>query len=266
VRPAPARKPGPRIDPVQLIAAVVGVLAGLYAILAGLTAWIAGALFGCGAPQVRLLEIGPVLVRLPQHLGDPRLAWRASDSRLLPGPVGYYAALVLAACLLALLAAPLVWGALLASGMLEPGPTDGPHDRRTLSADATEPTGRRMHSRPARTSPTCSSTPPSPAASSSATPMASSSRARSSTPSWSSAPPGPAKPAASPSPRSTTGPDPRSSCPRRRTCCTPPSSSAAGSVPSGSSTPPVFPVSRRRPGPRSGRPRPGEGRFASPTR
>ena len=129
MRPAPARKPGPRIDPVQLTAAVVGVLAGLYALLAGLTAWIAGTLFGRGAPHVRLLEIGPVLVRLPQHLGDPRVAWAAADSRLLPGPVGYYAALLLAVLLLEVLAAPLVWGALLASGLLEPGPTDGPDDR-----------------------------------------------------------------------------------------------------------------------------------------
>lgn len=129
MRPAPAHKTGPRIDPVQLTAAVVGVFAALYALLAGLTAWIAGTLFGEGAPHVRLLEIGPVLVRLPQHLDDPRVAWAAADSRLLPGPVGYYSALMLAVLLLAVLAAPLVWGSLLASGLLEPGPTDGPDDR-----------------------------------------------------------------------------------------------------------------------------------------
>ncbi len=130
MRPAPVRKPGPRIDPVQLAVALVGICCALVPLLGGLTAWIAGALFGRGAPTVRLVELGPVLSRLPQHLDDPRLAWPASSARLLPGPVGYYAALVLAAGVLLLLAAPLAWGALLASGLLEPGPTDGPDERR----------------------------------------------------------------------------------------------------------------------------------------
>ncbi len=54
----------------------------------------AGALFGAGAPPVNTAELAHVLATLPHHLADPRLAWPASTRASLPGPFGFYAALV----------------------------------------------------------------------------------------------------------------------------------------------------------------------------
>ncbi len=55
---------------------------------------IAGLLFGSGWPGVGIGQLPGVLTRLPAHLGDPASAWPALDRTRLPGPVGFYAALL----------------------------------------------------------------------------------------------------------------------------------------------------------------------------
>jgi type IV secretion system protein VirD4 len=55
---------------------------------------IAGLLFGSGWPGVGIGQLPGVLTRLPAHLGDPASAWPALDRARLPGPIGFYAALL----------------------------------------------------------------------------------------------------------------------------------------------------------------------------
>jgi type IV secretion system protein VirD4 len=75
---------------------VIGLLAAL---LAAVWLWgaTAGVLFGAGAPRVAPGQLLGVLVHLPGHLGDPGLAWPATDRVRLPGAAGFYAALALVA-------------------------------------------------------------------------------------------------------------------------------------------------------------------------
>ena len=72
----------------------------LGAVLAvGLFVWlwgtVAGALFGFGSPSVNEVQLAQVLVSLPRHLADPRLAWPADARWSLPGTFGFYASLVI---------------------------------------------------------------------------------------------------------------------------------------------------------------------------
>ena len=76
------------------LAAGLGVLVGVAALVC-LWGTTAGALFGGGAPPVKPAELARVLVTLPDHLANPRLAWPASTRASLPGPFGFYASLVL---------------------------------------------------------------------------------------------------------------------------------------------------------------------------
>ncbi len=77
-------------------AALVAIATAL-AIAALLWAWggVAGSLFGRGWPRVGAGQLADVLVRLPDHLGDPARAWPAAVRSQLPGPSGFYAALLL---------------------------------------------------------------------------------------------------------------------------------------------------------------------------
>jgi type IV secretion system protein VirD4 len=67
----------------------------LLAVLVWLWGGLAGTAFGSGWPQVRGGELAGILVRLPARLGDPAQAWPPGVRSLLPGPVGFYAALAL---------------------------------------------------------------------------------------------------------------------------------------------------------------------------
>jgi type IV secretion system protein VirD4 len=77
---------------------VVGlvVAAGLTVLVA--LVWITGAVAGlivAGAPATTpAADALEVALRLPAHLGDPRLAWPPAARRGLPGPVGMYLVLV----------------------------------------------------------------------------------------------------------------------------------------------------------------------------
>jgi type IV secretion system protein VirD4 len=72
-----------------LIGCVVAAGAGLW-----LWAGLAGALFGRGWPPGGLGELLGVASRLPARLSDPAAAWPAGARSRLPGPVGFYAALI----------------------------------------------------------------------------------------------------------------------------------------------------------------------------
>jgi type IV secretion system protein VirD4 len=74
------------------------LVAGVGAALVGLV-WVTGALAGLifsGSPVATPAGAAiEVALRLPTHLGDPRLAWRPAARHGLPGPVGVYLVLVL---------------------------------------------------------------------------------------------------------------------------------------------------------------------------
>jgi type IV secretion system protein VirD4 len=74
---------------VAAIACVVGVGALLW-----LWGGLAGALFGHGWPPVTGGQLPSVLVRLPARLSDPATAWPAPVQPRLPGPLGFYTALL----------------------------------------------------------------------------------------------------------------------------------------------------------------------------
>jgi type IV secretion system protein VirD4 len=73
---------------------VVGALAAIGA-LVWLWGDLAGVLFGAGWPHVAIARLPGVIVRLPARLGDPAAAWPAAARAQLPGPEGFYAALLL---------------------------------------------------------------------------------------------------------------------------------------------------------------------------
>jgi type IV secretion system protein VirD4 len=95
----------------------LALLAGLGSLAgASLVVWetgrIAGRLFGGDKPSVGLAGAGKILARLPGHLGDPRFAWPTPDQRQLPGPLGWYAALVLVLGFAALVIGGTTWAVL----------------------------------------------------------------------------------------------------------------------------------------------------------
>jgi type IV secretion system protein VirD4 len=82
---------------------VLVVLGGALTATALVWVWggIAGALFGGGWPRVPADALLGVLTRLPGRLSDPASAWPRSVRAGLPGPTGFYAALVLVGLLAA---------------------------------------------------------------------------------------------------------------------------------------------------------------------
>ena len=77
-----------------ILLAVIGVLVTLTA-LVWLWGAAAGALFGTGDPQLGVAQLLDVLAHLPGHLDDPARAWPAFARPRLPGPTGFYGALVI---------------------------------------------------------------------------------------------------------------------------------------------------------------------------
>jgi type IV secretion system protein VirD4 len=73
-------------------------VAGVTILIGALTwAWVGltGGLFGGGWPKLTASQLQHAILRLPGHLSDPRLAFDAALRSRLPGPVGFYATLVL---------------------------------------------------------------------------------------------------------------------------------------------------------------------------
>ncbi|HEV8625250.1 MAG TPA: type IV secretory system conjugative DNA transfer family protein, partial [Acidimicrobiia bacterium] len=93
----PGTSPAAPVDPLgeQLFIAVVLLVAGVAAVVwcgAALASWLAGH----GGISTGLGSALEAAVRLPQHLGDPRVAWAPPARGKLPGPVLYWASTVLA--------------------------------------------------------------------------------------------------------------------------------------------------------------------------
>lgn len=81
----------------------LAALAAFLLALVWLTGALSAALFGEGWTTVKSSELVATALRLPSHLGEPRLAWPAHAREALPGAVGFYA--VLGALLAALVGA-----------------------------------------------------------------------------------------------------------------------------------------------------------------
>jgi type IV secretion system protein VirD4 len=94
-----------------VLLSVIGAVIALAA-LAWLWGGLAGLIFGAGWPRVTASQILEVLIRLPRSLPRPALAWPAAVRSRLPGPAGFYAALVLvaAACAALVTAAARAFG------------------------------------------------------------------------------------------------------------------------------------------------------------
>ncbi|HEX9053639.1 MAG TPA: hypothetical protein VF830_01940, partial [Gemmatimonadales bacterium] len=90
-------------------AVFLGLIGALAALGALVWAWggVAGAVFGHGWPRLGAGQLPMVIFRLPARLADPAQAWPRGARRLLPSPVGAYAALALVA--------GIVWAAILAT-------------------------------------------------------------------------------------------------------------------------------------------------------
>lgn len=90
----------------------MALIAAIALIVCGAGVWVIGELaalvFSGSAPALSPVQVGGVLGRLPGHFSDPRAAWPAGASRLLPGPVGMYAVALLASVMVALLAVVLL--------------------------------------------------------------------------------------------------------------------------------------------------------------
>jgi type IV secretion system protein VirD4 len=61
----------------------------------GLVAGVAGVVFGDGWAAGPWAELPGVVARLPHHFDDPRAAWPNPERGRLPGPIGFYATVVL---------------------------------------------------------------------------------------------------------------------------------------------------------------------------
>jgi type IV secretion system protein VirD4 len=85
----------PGLSDAAMVAAV-GCVVGVGALL-WLWGGLAGALFGHGWPPVAGGQLPSVLIRLPARLSDPAAAWPTRVRPWLPGPLGFYAALLLLA-------------------------------------------------------------------------------------------------------------------------------------------------------------------------
>jgi type IV secretion system protein VirD4 len=71
------------------------LLLGVAIVLGGgavlwLTGEVAGWLYGHRWPKVSISDMGPVLINLVRHPGDPAAAWPPGARGLLPGPVAFY--------------------------------------------------------------------------------------------------------------------------------------------------------------------------------
>jgi type IV secretion system protein VirD4 len=90
----PAAHPAP-LGPYERLA--LAALAGLGLLACAVWTWggVAGVVFGSGWPPGGLGDQVAVLGRLPHHLADPAQAWPRPRRAGLPGPAGFYAALVL---------------------------------------------------------------------------------------------------------------------------------------------------------------------------
>src|SRR5689334_25281799 len=73
--------------------AAIGCMVGIGALL-WLWGGLAGVLFGHGWPPVAGGQLPSVLIRLPARLSDPATAWPAPAQPWLPGPLGFYTALL----------------------------------------------------------------------------------------------------------------------------------------------------------------------------
>jgi type IV secretion system protein VirD4 len=112
----------------------LAVLAAVLLALVWLTGALSAAIFGEGWTALSSSQLAATALRLPSHLGEPRLAWPPPMRDALPGPVGFYA--VLAALLGALCGA----GALalrlreaIGEGGLLPGRSQRPASARWAS-------------------------------------------------------------------------------------------------------------------------------------
>lgn len=92
-----------------LAAIGVGLLAAIW-----LTGALAGLLFGAGWTPIGAGEVAATALRLPSHLGDPRVAWPRPVRPALPGAVGFYLSAALIVAVLSALA-------LLLRRLIEPG-------------------------------------------------------------------------------------------------------------------------------------------------
>jgi type IV secretion system protein VirD4 len=74
-------------------AGAVAAIGAVFALGALIWLWggLAGAIFGNGWPRVAPGQLLEVLVRLPNRLADPAVAWPAADRARLPGACGFYA-------------------------------------------------------------------------------------------------------------------------------------------------------------------------------
>lgn len=85
-----AARPGPwEIGGAVLIGLVVALGAVVW-----LWGGMAGFVFGSGWPDTTVPELGHVVSRLPARISDPATAWPPSTRADLPGPAGFYIALI----------------------------------------------------------------------------------------------------------------------------------------------------------------------------
>jgi len=87
------RDSGREAAPLELLALVAAGAVGGACALVWASAQVAGRLFGAGGPPVLADDLPAILVRLPEHLADPRRAFPPAAAAALPGPLGFYTAL-----------------------------------------------------------------------------------------------------------------------------------------------------------------------------
>ncbi|MGH2930694.1 MAG: type IV secretory system conjugative DNA transfer family protein, partial [Solirubrobacteraceae bacterium] len=88
------------------------VIAGATILIGGVVwAWVglAGILFGDGWPRLTARQLQHAILSLPANLGDPRAAFGRTLQLQLPGPSGFYLALVVLLIALGMLAWLAVW-------------------------------------------------------------------------------------------------------------------------------------------------------------
>jgi type IV secretion system protein VirD4 len=83
---------GPGIGAIAFVPAAITVAATVGLLWA--TGNISALLTRGRRPRAALEDMGAVAVRLAQHPGEPAAAWPADDHRVVPGPVAFYATLV----------------------------------------------------------------------------------------------------------------------------------------------------------------------------
>jgi type IV secretion system protein VirD4 len=108
----------------KLYAALAGIAATVLALI-WLNGALAGLLFGAGWTPIRASELLATALRLPFHLGEPRLAWPREARAALPSTAGFYVCTGLIVILLSALAL----GAWRALGQFEPPRLGGEKQR-----------------------------------------------------------------------------------------------------------------------------------------